>query len=265
MHNRLSRKKRGLVCRKGNMEMDVLEKKLEILNCLNKAFDAFVYANYSVACEKTCAACCTRDVCATTLEAHRMLDALKKTDRKDLVEKMRQTAEGELFRPKVTTNALAFACMNQEEPPMEEPADEPGVCPFLEENLCAVYEDRPFTCRGMFSTVNCVNNDGAELPPELITIVSICWQIIEHLDVGGLYGNIYDLMASLDNPKTAFKYASGEQLISKGKPPTRPVPGFLVPPEQQAAVQRFLDDLYAVDCGGKTFRERMGEVRNNPF
>jgi hypothetical protein len=43
------------------------------------------------------------------------------------------------------------------------------------------------------------------------------------------------------------------------------VPGFLAPPEQQAVIGEFLEKLFQTDVGGRTFRQRMGEVRQSPF
>ena len=117
----------------------------------------------------------------------------------------------------------------------------------------------------MFSLIKCAPGSEAEIPPELVSIVTTCWQIIEHLDVGGLYGNLIDLMLGLNSRNNSFKYDTGEKLVLKKLPPTRPVPGFLIPQEHEKAVQAFLDQLMNRDCGGRTFRERMAEVRNSPF
>ena len=103
------------------------------------------------------------------------------------------------------------------------------------------------------------------MPPELVTIVSICWQIVEHLDAGGLYGNVLELIVFLTNPKQKEKYLSGEQLKASGLPPTRPLPGLLVPPEHQDLVNRFLEELFSADCGGEKFRAKAGRMRNSPF
>ena len=245
--------------------MSLLERKLEILEVINQVFDDFVAEEYQLACARECSACCTHEVTATTLEAWKMLQALKRSQRKDLLAKVEKSAAADLFRPKLTTNTLAMACMTRQEPPIEEPMADPGPCPLLEYGVCPEYRSRPFTCRGMFSTTKCQAGSEADPPPELVTIVTTIWQIIEHLDVGGLYGNLTDLLLVLSDEKKAARYEEGVQLVEKKLPPTRPVPGFLVPPEHEDAVKRFLEKLYAAECGGRTIRDLIAEMRNSPF
>jgi hypothetical protein len=117
----------------------------------------------------------------------------------------------------------------------------------------------------MFALTRCRPGVDADLPAELATIVTVIWQIIEHLDVGGVYGNLVDLLLALDDEKNRSAYAGGERIMVKGLPPTRPVPGFLVPPEQEAVVGRFLQKLLSADCRGRTLRERIAEMRDAPF
>jgi Fe-S-cluster containining protein len=245
--------------------MSILETKRKLLDCLYDVFDQFVGEKYQLACKKGCHVCCTGDVVATTLEADQIIKALRAAGREDLLEKLSTEDEANRFRPKVTTNTLAMACLSRQEPPMEEPPADPGVCVFLENGECVVYEDRPFSCRGMYSTITCQPGGEAEAPPELVTIVTIIWQIIEHLDVGGLYGNLIDLILTLADEKNAFQYANGEAPRKMGVPPTKPVPGFLVPPDHEAAVQEFLGRLFSTECDGKNFRQAVAETRNSPF
>jgi Fe-S-cluster containining protein len=245
--------------------MDILMKKKKILDVLTRVFDEFVEENYNLACKSGCSTCCTQDITATTLEAWEMLNQLKKDGKTDLLEQIAQFDQKDLFRPKITTNVMAMYCLNRKEPPVEEPGGDSGACPFLEEQNCAFYSARPLACRGMFAQHMCQPGEEADIPADLATITMICWQIIEHLDVGGLYGNLIDLMNLLGDDNQLFKYQSGEQLVAKGIPPTRPVPGLLVPPDQQEVVGGFLEKLFEADCDGKTFRECMKEVRDSPF
>ncbi|MBU2551807.1 MAG: YkgJ family cysteine cluster protein [Proteobacteria bacterium] len=245
--------------------MNGLRQKLELLNVIETVFDRFVSDNYQTACQKGCAACCTHDVTATTLEAHRLLARLKEPGREDLWDRIAAAAAADLFRPRMTTNLLAMFCMNREEPPDEAPGPNPGPCPLLVDETCAAYEDRPLGCRGMFSLIRCQPGREAELPPELATVATTCWQIVEHLDGGGLYGNLTDLLLALRDEKNAFQYETRDQLVLQGLPPTRPVPGFLIPPEQMEPVGAFIEQLLNTDCGGQTFRQRMAEVRPSRF
>lgn len=246
--------------------MFISQRKQVALATIESVFDQFIQSEYNLACGAGCAVCCTQDICATTLEADRVVTSLKQAGREDLIEKANHlSAEGGLFRPKVTTNTLAYACLTRNDPPEETPPPDPGVCPFLENDRCVVYEARPFSCRGMVASETCQPGGEAVVPPELVTIVSLMWQVIEHLDAGGAYGNLYDLTAYLADGNHAFHYRDGGKVSIKGLPPTRPVPGFLVPPEHEAVVKRFLDQLFNAECGGGTFKEFMGGVRNSPF
>nr|WP_319775866.1 YkgJ family cysteine cluster protein [uncultured Sphaerochaeta sp.] len=245
--------------------MVAIEKKLELLDVIYRVFDDFVAHRYRMACTRGCAVCCTHDVTGTTLEAHRLLDSLRKSGRQDLLDRLPETAQAGLFRPRLTTNTLAMACLSRREPPDESPGRDQGPCPLLEEDACPVYRDRPFACRSMFSQRVCPPGGEGEIPPELVTISTICSQIIEHLDNGGIFGNMTDLLMALQDANTGFRVANGEKIQLKGHSPNKPVPGLLVPQEHQAAVQGFLNVLFSRDCGGRTFREAMSEVRDSPF
>lgn len=245
--------------------MSVIEEKLFLLDRVYKFFDDFVESKYKMACAKGCAACCTRHVTGTTLEAYRLLKRLRRSGRDDFSVRLDQAAGAGIFRPGLTANALAMACMSRHEPPVEKPGSDQGPCPLLKDEICPVYEDRPFGCRGMLSKTRCRPGGQGEVPSELVSVVMICDQIIEHLDVGGSYGNMIDLLLVLTDEKKAFQYTEGEGLIIPGCSPTRTVPGFLVPPEDEAAVQDFIDKLFQLDCDGRTFRQKMSHVRDTPF
>jgi hypothetical protein len=117
----------------------------------------------------------------------------------------------------------------------------------------------------MFSMKTCRPGEEADAPELLVTIVSLCWQIIEHLDVGGLYGNLLDLMRFLGDSGPSGAYEAGQRVMKKGVPPTRPVPGFLIPPDQEDQVRLFLDALFDAPTSSGRFRERMAEMRKSPF
>lgn len=246
--------------------MPPIEEKLYLLDVVCRVFDRFVADRYPhMACDKACPACCTRHVTGTALEAYRLRQALRQAGREDLIAALPQLAAADLFRPRVTTNSLAMACIQRQEPPEETPGQDDGPCLLLEGGLCTAYDDRPFGCRGMMSLNRCEPGGEGELPPELVSLVTVCFQFIEHLDAGGVFGNINDLLLKLLDDQTAFTYATGGRLQFKGLAPNKPVPGLLVPPEQQETVQAFLDRLFQTDCQGQSFRERMAAVRDQPF
>lgn len=243
----------------------VISVKMDLMAVIEDVFAGYVSENHAMACQKSCSTCCTKDVVATTIEAYRVLNALQGDRDRNILERLREATALDLFRPKVTTNALARACMSHEEPPVEEPPEDSGFCPLLQDGLCLVYPVRPFSCRGMFALTKCVPGGEAEVPPELISIVTVCWQIIEHLDAGGLYGNFFDLVKVLEDRNNHWKYSIGEQVMAKGLPPTKPVPGLLVPPEHVETVNRFLARLFTRECRGEQFRKIMSGLRNSPF
>lgn len=245
--------------------MSILEEKLELLGKIYQVFEEHILAEYQVACGKGCAACCTHHVTGTTLEAYYLLEALKRAGRTDLLGRLSEAARADIFRPRLTTNTMAMICLSRQEPPVEEPGPNVAACPLLGDNVCPVYEARPFGCRGMYSLSRCQDGLEAEIPPEMASIVTVCWQVIEHLDAGGLFGNVIDQLMHLMDDENAALYESGDRLIVRSLPPTRPVPGFLVPPQQAEAVQDFIDKLLTADCDGLTFRERMARMRDAPF
>ena len=244
---------------------ETIQTKLDLIKVLKQVFDDFMAEEYRMACGQGCAVCCTHNLTGTTLESWEMLEALEKAGRRDLLEKVKETAKGKIYRPRLTLNTLAMYCLSHREPPSEEPEPEPQPCPLLEDSCCPIYEARPFTCRSMFSLKRCQAGQEAEIPQELISIVNTCMQMIEHMDAGGSYGNLLDLITALSDEKKEGKYKNGEHLVIMGVPPTKPVPGFLIPEEDTQTVNRFLKKLFEADCQGENFREKMAKQRENPF
>lgn len=196
-------------------------------------------AEIPFACRDGCASCCTRSVTMTTAEGRDIAAYLadgggKRPDWAD---------SGGAGRPLRTTNDLAanYLAGREVEPEPEAPwIYEP--CGFLRDERCTIYPVRPFACRSFGSTRPCAEHGIAEAPEWLITLNIVVNQLIEHCDHGGFWGNMYDVLEYLDRP-------GGEHPASEGgRPagrllPTRPVPGFLVPPGEEAIVDRFLEEL----------------------
>lgn len=244
--------------------MALMEEKLALLSTIERVFEDFILSRNRIACKPGCAVCCTRHLAGTTLEAYRLLQGLRTIGRQDLIDLLPEITASDIFRPRITTNGLAMACMTQHEPPEETPGTDDRPCPFLENNLCLVYDQRPLTCRSMFSQETCQPGGEGEVPPEIVTISTVCAQIVEHLDVDGYYGSIHDLLQTLTDDSLFQKYASGGKIRIKSYP-TKPLPGLPVPPEQQEIVQEFLERLFKTDCEGMTFREKMAAIRDAPF
>lgn len=198
-------------------------------------------AGIPFACREGCAACCTQSVTMTTAEGRAITAFLAGQERKlpslpDLSERA---------RPTMTTNELAADCLagRESEPEAEAPwIYEP--CVFLRNERCTIYPVRPFGCRSFGSTSSCLDQGIAEVPEWLVTLNSVVNQLLEDLDRNGFWGNMNDVLAYLD------KLAGGRrpEPDKAGLLPTRPVPGFLVPPGEERMVNRFLEEL--VRSGG---------------
>lgn len=239
-----------------------IEKKTLLLH-LYDIFDDYVKSYFEVACIKGCASCCTQNVTLTTLEAFLILEDLRQTGKPHALSRLEMSSPA-LFRPRYTINDLALACFNRQEPPGEEPGPELGSCPLLENDLCPVYESRPFACRSFLSLRPCQPAGQADVPSRLISVITACQQVIEHLDMGGSFGNLTDLLFLLAHEDNSARYALDEALSVLDLPGTKPLPGFLIPPHDASFVQPFLARLFDSDLGGVSFYTRLNNLRHLP-
>ncbi len=139
-------------------------------------------------CRPACASCCSTKIYATSLEAYYLYSSLPQDSWKRL-------ADLTYPRPKFTHNQLLKIYKLGEEIKETETWAELNLCPLLtSEGLCSVYEKRPLMCRIMVSTTNC-ETLGYANPPEIHYTAGLLFlQIIENIDLGGLYGNLLDLL-----------------------------------------------------------------------
>jgi len=240
--------------------MDKFQEKETLLLSLYKVFDTFVERNFQMACTNGCASCCTQNVTLTTLEAQLVLESLKQSGRPHALARL-ETSSPTLFRPRYTINDLALACFNRQEPPEEELGPDSGVCPLLENDLCLAYEVRPFACRSFLSLEKCQPGGQANIPATLVSVITACQQIIEHLDEGGLFGNLTDLLVLLSESDNVRSFARSEITPDSGLARTKPLPGFLIHPDDMAAVKPFLDRLFTGNVNGEPFHVRMNSLR----
>lgn len=149
------------------------------------------FRNFSLHCKPGCNLCCTQRIYITSIEGKYLLEALNE----DLIEKL-YTLE-RYPRPKLTHNQTVLCYLQGIEPPVEE-FDVSDLCPFLDEKgLCMVYENRPLMCRITASLEPC-DKQGAILPQFLFQIGLIALQIVENIDLGGVYGNYIDVLKFLN-------------------------------------------------------------------
>nr|NJM04649.1 hypothetical protein [Desulfobacula sp.] len=146
-------------------------------------------------CREKCACCCTCNVTLTSLEAGFLMDSLGDEKKKDLLSRIEQKFPVARYIPRMTTNGFARLCMEDREVPEEENDPAFGVCPLLEDDLCTVYEARPFGCRALLSEAHCGREGFARVPPLVLTLNTLFLQVIEHLDQDGFSGNLSDMAA----------------------------------------------------------------------
>jgi Fe-S-cluster containining protein len=235
--------------------MSELSKKQPLLLFLYRTFDLYIKNNYHTACNRGCSSCCTQNVTLTTLEGYQVLKGLKKNESTRNLNCL-AAPDPSRFRPRFTINDLAFACLNREEPPDEETGSDLKVCLLLQDDFCSIYDDRPFACRSFVSQKACLLTGEAEVSPGLVSVIAACQQIIEHMDVNGHYGNIADIVRFL-NSGNKKKYAGGNRLNAADLSPTKPIPGFLIPPDDAAEVRTFLSRLFHGNIDGEPFYKRL--------
>jgi len=223
-----------------------------MLVMINEIYQAFAEMSDKVAfaCGPGCATCCTRSVTLTTAEGRIIGDHLRSTGRV-----LPEIPLDPLpLRPSLTTNGLAGSYLVGQEPPEE--SDSPWLfepCFFLHEGLCSIYEARPFACRGFTSTVNCTTSGTAEVPEWLLTMTIVTNQILEHLDHGGWWGNLADILAFLDAGQGELaRFTARDRLLAN-----LPAPGLLVVVQEVAMIENYLARLGKIaglDLRGLSFR-----------
>ncbi|MBW2645574.1 MAG: YkgJ family cysteine cluster protein [Deltaproteobacteria bacterium] len=234
-----------------------MELKIALLKNIYTSYDKFSKEVKNV-CAIGCASCCTQNVSVTTLEAYYILEWLKENDKLDLLKSVEQISNENLSKPAITTNELAYRCLNQVEPPDEEVPNPSDPCPFLDEKekKCLIYEVRPFGCRALFSEKKCDETGHAIVDPVLFTINSTLLQVVEHIDSKGLFANMIDMLVFLKDKKNSDEYGHNETLPPSNRfLQTRLIPGFIIPPDHEHKTLSVLNKLYNTWVGNTTFRD----------
>ena len=212
-----------------------------LLATLHDAFAEWA-DTFAFVCRKGCATCCTRSVTMTSLEGDGIMAFLAEGNR---LSELSASA----FLPKTnrmvqcTTNTFVAAHLRDESVEEAESWDL-RPCPFLKEESCTIYPARPFGCRLFASLDPCAASGVAEMPPGYLAGATALLQCIEHLDNGGRWGTMVELLAGMNN-KQAESY--GE--------PTAPIPGFLIAPDERALVEPLLQGLLAREVNNQTFAQ----------
>jgi len=220
-----------------------LEQRLNVLNKICGLYNE-VEKNLDAACKKYCAACCTPNVTMTTLEGYLIANHMISSGQADLFKNIQSKISRNRFKPQITTNRLADLCMKGDDPPEEEKKHSNKSCPVLKDNLCPIYEVRPFGCRCFISKQDCSKAGYAEIDPFAMTINTLFMQFVEHIDSMGFSGNFADvllLMASKENHvyyKMNILNHQGADLV-----PNLKIKVLMVPPEHRMKVKPIIDAL----------------------
>jgi len=210
------------------------------------------YKNYPLFCKPGCSFCCTQRVFATSVEAYYILEIISEKDWEKIL------SAKNYIRPKLTHNQILLSYKIGLEPSLEEFSEILDPCPFLtDENLCKIYERRPLMCRLTASTVSC-ERGYAELPPFLFKVSTLALQLVENIDLGGIYGNIIDLL------KFLYEYKKGEiEEIPDYLLNTVDVDELPILPEEKE-LKKWVGNLYRTSVKEEiTFRELLQKLRED--
>jgi Fe-S-cluster containining protein len=223
-----------------------LEQRLIILNKIYGVYND-VAKNLDVACKKYCSACCTPNVTMTTLEGYLIAERMISNGQSDVFEDIQEKISKNRFKPQITTNRIADLCMKGDDPSKEEKKHSKKSCPALKDNLCPIYEVRPFGCRCFISKHDCSKAGYAEVDPFVMTLNTLFMQFVEHIDFMGFSGNFADvllLMASKENRdhyKMNILKHPGADFVSNFK-----IKILMVPPEHRMKVKPVLEALLSI-------------------
>jgi len=211
--------------------------KIEALKAIYRFYDKFL-EGFPLVCQKGCCTCCTTNVSVTSLEVDYLLPHLTE----DLLKRVDKEAQTQHFIPNTTINTSATLCLSGKEPPAETSFMSYKPCPLLSnDGLCTIYEKRPFACRAMSSETPCPEGGEAYMAPFLVTVNLAIYQIIEHIDSEGFYGNLLDLI-SLCKTKGEERLLKINSLTGKIKT-NRPIPCFIIPPDETMRFKSFMRRL----------------------
>lgn len=225
--------------------MDIVQR----LTTLKKWFGLYddFMADIGLACGKGCASCCTCNVTGTTLEGLWIYNHLEADGSLKALKAKLSTAPVRRYQPAITLNQMVALCLNDLEIPEETNDPDAGPCLWLEDDLCPLYEQRPFACRAMCSLENCTQSGEAQMPPLVLSANNVMMQFIEALDRPGGSGNIADVLQFLTLKENRQAYTNGT--LSVFSDPLKPNLAFevlMIPPEHRQDMEPLVKALQQV-------------------
>lgn len=225
------------------MKIQTVEPNIDQLKDIYRLYDEAVEHINSV-CQKKCASCCTCNVTLTSLETEFIIASLSRQEKINVENRMTSYFPEKRYIPKMTTNMFARLCAQGKEIPEEENNPSWGKCPLLVNDMCSIYDVRPFGCRALMSQVQCSQKGYAQIPPFVLTLNNIILQYIEQLDEKGFLGNLSDMLTLL---------LSGTPIKKKSDRQNKPhnnkfllnekIFVLMVPPEHQEKAGPLLENL----------------------
>lgn len=218
------------------------------LSALDRIYTLYhdLTATFETACTKGCATCCTSKVTLTSLEGYRIVGQLIQNNQLNLLRRLDGIDPARRFCPQLTTNALADTCARGQDPP-EEPERPQGACPLLDKSVCPIYSVRPFGCRCLVSRHRCRSQGYADIDEYVLTVNTVCLQVLEHLDAEGVTGSLVDILRLFESADTRRDYRNGRLRISSEiLVPNSPLRVLMIPPEHRDRIKPFLQLLSEV-------------------
>jgi Fe-S-cluster containining protein len=220
-----------------------LNAKLAVLDQIYRVYDEFA-ANLHIACKKYCAGCCTRNVTMTTLEGYFIATHMISYGKSSLFENIERAIPKRRFQPKTTTNRLADLCMKGEDPPVEGNERLNGSCPLMKNNLCPIYQVRPFGCRCFVSKHDCRDKGYAEVDPFILSVNNLFLQFVEHVDSQGFSGNLIDVLKFMASKKNRHNYKMNTlENPDTGLILNLKITVLMIPPEHRVKIKPILSAL----------------------
>lgn len=173
-----------------------------------------------------------------------LLHVVAPEEKKDLKTRIKQNFPQKRYIPKMTANMFARMCVEDKDIPEEENDPSWGKCPLLVDDMCSIYDVRPFGCRALMSQVHCREKGYARIPPIVLTINNLFLQYIEHLDQKGFFGNLSDMLTLFLSDNTIQSFSDPSKITNDGRFLfNEKIAVLMIPPEHREKLRPLLMKL----------------------